>query len=98
MKKYQVKTAVISGKRPTFENVPIKSSFKRLIEKCWSENPSERPEFSELFEKLSTYKETQPVSQKIDEFSEKDDDNCLDDVGSEIFLDYIDSITQERNS
>ena len=38
--------------RPTF-SVPIKKSFKELIEQCWSADPSERPSFEEIFHKLA---------------------------------------------
>lgn len=38
--------------RPKFD-VPIKKSFRELIERCWSNNPSERPSFDEIFDKLS---------------------------------------------
>lgn len=38
--------------RPKF-NVPIKETFRELIEICWSAIPDERPSFNEIFEKLS---------------------------------------------
>lgn len=38
--------------RPKFNN-NIKNSIQKLIEKCWSHNPKERPNFKEIFNKLS---------------------------------------------
>lgn len=38
--------------RPQF-TVPVKKSFKDLIERCWSDDPKERPTFGEIFNKLS---------------------------------------------
>ena len=38
--------------RPKFK-VPIKESIQELIERCWSENPKNRPTFEEIFNKLA---------------------------------------------
>ena len=99
MTDYQLKSDVINGKRPSFDEVPIHHSFRLLIEKSWSQNPSERPTFSELFEKLSVFKETMPKSNKIDELQSnkiEDDDNfCLEDVDQDVFLDYIENISKD---
>ncbi|KAK8899325.1 hypothetical protein M9Y10_001639 [Tritrichomonas musculus] len=38
--------------RPEF-NVPLKKSIQKLIERCWSKEPKERPTFEELFKKLA---------------------------------------------
>ncbi|KAK8880630.1 hypothetical protein M9Y10_003313 [Tritrichomonas musculus] len=43
---------VIAGERPTFSD-EIKKPMKDLISKCWSEDPDERPSFSEIFDKIS---------------------------------------------
>ena len=49
---YQLKKKVEEGLRPEID-FPIKKGLKRMIEKCWSEDPKERPTFEELFKKLS---------------------------------------------
>ena len=43
---------VNQGYRPKF-SVPVKDSLRELIEQCWSENPSDRPTFDEIFNKLA---------------------------------------------
>lgn len=50
---FQLKTKVCQGLRPEIKTGEIKQSFQKLIEKCWSANPNDRPTFSELFKKLS---------------------------------------------
>ena len=50
---YILANNVMSGYRPTFpDNVPPK--MRKLIESCWSHDPSDRPSFDEIFEKLSS--------------------------------------------
>ena len=34
----------------------VKPTLKRMIEKCWSENPNNRPTFLEIYNKLSLTK------------------------------------------
>lgn len=46
------KSVILDKIRPTFVT-EVKESLKELIEKCWSENPNDRPTFDELFDKLS---------------------------------------------
>ena len=38
--------------RPSFDKTCINEGAKLLIEKCWYENPSERPSFSEIIDEL----------------------------------------------
>lgn len=52
MNQFQLKLKVKEGMRPKFD-FPIKKGLKKMIEKCWSANPKERPSFNELFKKLS---------------------------------------------
>ena len=49
---FQLKKKVEEGLRPEID-FPIKKGLRRMIEKCWSEDPKERPTFDELFKKLS---------------------------------------------
>ena len=50
---YQLKKYVTSGGRP---NIPdsIPNNWKELIEHCWSGDPSDRPTFNEIVEKLES--------------------------------------------
>ena len=43
---------IISGLRPEF-NVPVKEPLQTLIKQCWSEKPSDRLTFEQLFQKLA---------------------------------------------
>ncbi|KAK8846489.1 hypothetical protein M9Y10_020512 [Tritrichomonas musculus] len=47
-----INKVVTENYRPKF-TVPVKKSFKKLIERCWSSDPNERPTFCEIFNKLS---------------------------------------------
>ena len=50
---YNFRAKVINENyRPEF-TIPIKPSLKKLIEKCWSGDPNLRPNFGEIFDKLS---------------------------------------------
>ncbi|KAK8871875.1 hypothetical protein M9Y10_007620 [Tritrichomonas musculus] len=49
---YHLVSLIRKGERPSFE-VPVKSSIKELIEKCWSGEVSDRLTFNQLFEKLA---------------------------------------------
>lgn len=42
-----------NGERPIFDT-NIQDKMKELIEKCWSQDPKDRPSFDDVFEKLST--------------------------------------------
>ena len=53
MSLFQFNNKIVNDKyRPEF-TVPVKESIKKLINQCWSDNPSERPTFSEIFKKLA---------------------------------------------
>ena len=49
----EIKDKVIKGVRPEF-NFPIPDSYRKLIEKCWSQNPAERPSFDQIANELKT--------------------------------------------
>ena len=72
--------------RPKF-NYPIKEPLKKLIEKCWSANPNERPNFGEIFNKLTNK-------------NDDDEDNCciLEDVDMDDFQIYVEDITEITDS
>ena len=57
LNQFQFKKRVSDGLRPEIKPGEIKKSFQTLIEKCWSENPNERPTFIELYRKLSLSRE-----------------------------------------
>lgn len=57
---------IINGERPPFPpNIP--SNMKELIEQCWSQHPSERPTFDEIFEKLKSDYSYSPEEVDADE-------------------------------
>ena len=64
-------------KRPVFTS-SIPDNMKDLIEKCWSQDPKERPSFDEIFEKLSTdfsYSEETVDEDEINEYLEMLEEN-----------------------
>lgn len=48
----QIHNKVESGFRPEIKGIP--DSYKNLIEKCWVQNPDERPSFDEIIEELES--------------------------------------------
>ena len=78
---FQFYQKVIDNYRPKF-TVPIKKSFKELIEKCWSKDPNERPTFEEIFNKLK--------------YNKNDDQYLLDDVDIDEFIMYVEDITDDN--
>lgn len=47
-----IQNVVINGQRPEFPK-SINQNIKELIETCWSDDPDNRPEFDELFQKFA---------------------------------------------
>ena len=72
--------------RPKF-TVPVKKSFTNLIERCWSKNPEERPDFGEIFTMLSNKNN-----------NHEDEDLFLDDVDVNEFNLYVEDITKVTDS
>ena len=62
---FQILASIQQGNRPEFDH-PIPSSYKNLIEKCWAQNPSLRPTFDEILDKLKKDKGfiTESVNEK----------------------------------
>ena len=50
---FQLKCKVTEGLRPKIDEKTMNKNLRKMIEKCWSANPKERPSFAELFNKLS---------------------------------------------
>ncbi|KAK8837376.1 hypothetical protein M9Y10_036809 [Tritrichomonas musculus] len=63
------KKRVSKGKRPLIISEEfIPKCYKELIERCWSENPNDRPTFSEILTELRTNKEFITESIDSDEY------------------------------
>lgn len=52
-----IRKIVCEGERPKIKENEIKKSLQAIIEKCWSQNPAERPSFTEIYNKISLSKE-----------------------------------------
>ena len=50
---FQIYNELQNGHHPHFTH-PIGEAYKNLIERCWSNDPEERPTFSEIIEELET--------------------------------------------
>ena len=50
-----VKTLVLNGSPPKFENVKMVDGLKALLDKCYSLDPRNRPTFSEIREQLASF-------------------------------------------
>ncbi|KAK8845896.1 hypothetical protein M9Y10_020824 [Tritrichomonas musculus] len=76
---------VMSGYRPTFsEDAPEK--MRELIEKCWSENPCDRPSFDEIYDSLSSdfsYSEETVDEDEVREYICMLDEEKMEDKSSE---------------
>lgn len=93
--------------RPEF-TIPVKKSIKKLIERCWSRDPQDRPTFEELFKKLAYNIEDsiddiyddQEVEAGDDEKETTEEDNSyyLDDVDVDEVMAYADDIDNAKPS
>lgn len=83
-----MKDLVPNGLRPTFP-AAIKQSIKNLIEKCWSQNPTDRPTFEEIFHKLAFNIEDNESQNSYDEY-------YLDGVNIDRLFEYINSIIDDN--
>ena len=100
---FQFQTKVVNENlRPVFRT-SVKKCIRRLIERCWSSDQSERPTFSELFNKLSgkqTKKQTKKdqEDQKDQESqtkgTENDDNDDIDEKEEEDY--FLDDVNYEE--
>ena len=52
---FQLMQKIVNEKyRPSFEKTGINEETQKLIEKCWSDNPSDRPSFFKILDELET--------------------------------------------
>lgn len=89
------KKVLYENYRPQF-TVPIKKSFRHLIERCWSSDPIERPTFEEIFNKLA-FNSGCSIYDDYEDTESCDDDESkyhLDDLEIDDFLCYIDEIVE----
>lgn len=85
---FQFKQKICEGLRPEISPGMMKKSHQKMIEKCLSENPKNRPSFSELYKKLSLSADdfidlgldVQTESDVID-YDDDDDENSDDEFG-----------------
>ena len=88
---------VVKGRRPKFFT-NVKKSLKNMIEKCWSNNPNDRPTFSEIYKKLSLIDDD-----SNDQNCEEDDDDdeglvnkcCFDGIDVSEISSYVDEIKEK---
>lgn len=76
-------------KRPEF-NFPVKESLKFLINKCWDQEPDERPAADEIFNALAYGAD--PILGDADEDKQR---FYLEDVDKEAIQDYIELIKDD---
>lgn len=55
---------VVSGERPKIPST-VPENLKKLIEKCWSNNPVERPNFNEIRETLESFCENNEIDKNV---------------------------------
>lgn len=86
MKEFEFKRKIIEENYRPEIKIPIKSSLKNLIEQCWSDDPEERPTFSEIYGRLKSNIEN----------NEKNDEKEIffDDVDDEDFVCYLEKIRE----
>lgn len=86
---FQLKVKVTQGLRPEIEEKTMKKHLKKLIEKCWSANPKERPSFTEIFRKLSLSRDDYFL-QFEEDFEEPtiidDDDDEENEIDDELLI------------
>lgn len=85
---------VYENLRPTF-SFEIKPSLKKLIERCWSKDPNERPTFEEIFNKLSFCIENSIYD--ICDCSDEPDKFYLDDVDQSEVVNYADFLVDSED-
>ena len=61
---FKIARKMTTGERPTFKK-KLPKSYKKLIEKCWSQEQEDRPTFEEIVEKLEN--DAGFITQNVDE-------------------------------
>lgn len=86
------------NRRPTFpEDQEISQEMKDLIESCWSANPSDRPTFEQIFNKLAY--DCEDPSNFTDLFDEENEHMYyLPGVKQEDILDFTDELIERENT
>ena len=65
------KQKILEGKRPEIQNEEIPELFKEIIEKCWNQNPENRPDFSSIVSTLLNTKKLKTLKEEFNEFDEE---------------------------
>lgn len=77
---FNFRTKVVNENyRPKF-TIPIKPSLQKLIERCWSNNPEQRPNFGEIFDMLTNRDQSEYY--------------FIDDVDVDEIQGYVEDITE----
>ncbi|KAK8841226.1 hypothetical protein M9Y10_027426 [Tritrichomonas musculus] len=81
--------------RPKF-TVPIKKSFRNLIERCLSKNPNDRPSFEDIFKMLAYNIEESYLNASGEKEAEEGNDHnyYMDNLDIDHLYNYIDDITK----
>lgn len=74
-------------------STPLKRSFKKLIKRCLSKNPNERPTFDEIFNMLA-YNIEDSIFDTNDDANDYDHSYYLDNTENDELYEYIDLITK----
>lgn len=89
--KYTLWQKVLTGSRPKFtDDVPEK--MKKLISKCWSKNPDERPSFDEIYKTLKSdfsYSSEDVDDDEINDYIEMIEETKTKDDKNTIINDYL---------
>ncbi|KAK8837239.1 hypothetical protein M9Y10_036668 [Tritrichomonas musculus] len=103
MTPFQFTTKVVNDDyRPQF-TVPVKKSIQNLIEKCWSNDPHERPTFEQIFKRLAynndaSFDDVYSDVQKVTEKEEEEESYYLEDVDIDAVINYADEISEVKNT
>lgn len=90
---------VADGLRPKIE-VPIPKAYRNLIEKCWSQNPNDRPTFNDIVDELK--KNSEFITETVDKDEYIDYvthiDNCNSSFDKDKKVINIDNYLQENKN
>lgn len=74
----------------------LNQKFRQLIEKCWSANPSDRPTFDEIYNRLS--RNTEETVYNVFDDEKNESEYYLDDVDADEIFAYVDKIDNNDDS